>query len=149
MFVSSPSFIVIDSKETMGEVSHVSAIVIVGLISTSLWFGGQRIFGLKLRLNFGGVVSFNAVGQATIASEDREAPPYGPFNLFVGKEIKKIEQGTELRIVGKKTYSGFSGTHVWYQIQPLEKQGDQPYTASWVYGGVEGKTPQVKLETIK
>jgi hypothetical protein len=117
----------------------VPAMLVLVTASTLVYAQGLEI----------GVVPFKAVGQVMTASEAREAPPYGPFNLFVGKEIKKIEQGTELKIVGKKTYSGFSGTHVWYQIQPIEKQRDQPSTASWVYGGVEGKSPQVKLETIK
>jgi len=96
-----------------------------------------------------GVVPFKAVAEVRTSSEAREAPPYGPFNLLVGKEITKIEPGMEVKIVGKKTYNGFSGAHVWYQIEPVKKQVDQPSTAWWVYGGVEGKPPHVKLETIK
>ena len=96
-----------------------------------------------------GVVPFNAAGAVWISSEVREAPPHGPFNLLVGKEIRKIDQGTEVNIMGKKTYSGFSGTHVWYQIEPVQAQAAQPSTAWWVYGGVEGRATHVKLEAIK
>ena len=96
-----------------------------------------------------GVVSFQAEGVVTTQSQVREAPPHGPFNLFVGKPIKSIDDGSQIEIIGKKTYSGFSGTHVWYQIEPIEEREDESTTPLWIYGGVEGKNSQVELEKIK
>ena len=94
-----------------------------------------------------GVVPFKAEGTVRSQSQIRAAPPHGPLNLFVGKQIETIEPGDKLKIIGKKTYGGFSGAHIWYQIEPSEQQ-NQPATHRWVYGGVEGKDPQVPIAII-
>jgi hypothetical protein len=96
-----------------------------------------------------GAATFQAEGRVTDTAHVREAPPYGPFNLFIGGTMGSVDKGTEVKIIDKKTYSGFDGTHVWYQIEPLERQAGKEPTRGWIYGGVEGKDPQVKLEKIK
>jgi len=96
-----------------------------------------------------GAAPFQAEGRVFYTSHVREAPPYGPFNLFIGKKMESVDKGTKVEIVDKKTYSGFDGTHVWYQIEPLERQPGKQPTRVWIYGGVEGKDPQVKLEKVK
>ena len=95
------------------------------------------------------VEPFQAEGVVTSTSRLREAPPHGPFNLFVGKSTETITEGSQVEILDKKTYSGFSGTHVWYKIRPTEQQRNELTTPAWIYGGVEGKDSQVELEKIK
>lgn len=102
-------------------------------------------------INFVGkdAVVYRAIVKALVPISIRDAPPHGLLNLFVGKEINKIAPGMELEIIGKKTYPGFSGTHVWYQLSPLitnspsEQKPDlrirdfKNQSSKWIYGGVE------------
>lgn len=95
-----------------------------------------------------GVIPFSAEGVVSSPVQVREAPPYGLLNLFVGKGIKTIPQGEKINILGKKTYAGFSGAHVWYQVGLVDKQGSDQMTIRWVYGGVEGQDSPIQLEKI-
>jgi hypothetical protein len=95
-----------------------------------------------------GRIPFEADGLITGQAQAREAPPYGPFNLFIGKKILRLDKGTEVKIIGKKTYSGFEGTHTWYAIEPLTT-GKEPAGPLWLYGGVEGEQSAIQLRATK
>ena len=95
-----------------------------------------------------GAVPFQAEGVIVTTSPVRDAPPHGLFNLFLGKEVESTQQGTKVKIIGKKTYGGFSGTNTWYQVESvndLEASKDRPL---WIYGGIEGKKTQIKINEI-
>lgn len=92
-----------------------------------------------------GAVAYKASGVFTTNSSIRESPPHGFLNLFVGKTIKKSQKDTEINIIGKKTYGGFSGTNVWYQIESTKESTATYGQSLWVYGGVEGKKLEVKI----
>jgi hypothetical protein len=91
-----------------------------------------------------GAVPFSAKGVVSSSAQVRDAPPYGPLNLFVGKKVEVLPQGEKVNIVGRKAYGGFDGDHVWYQITSAKRSAQ----SSWVYGGVEGQTSDVKVEKI-
>ena len=96
-----------------------------------------------------GAIPFKAEGTIITTSPVRDAPPHGPLNLFVGKEIKSTEQNTTVKIIGKKNYGGFSGTNIWYQVESvngLEATKDRPL---WVFGGTEGKAQQIIVNEKK
>ena len=92
-----------------------------------------------------GAMSYQAVGKVQSTSPIRDAPPHGLFNLFIGKELKSTAQGEEVQIIGKKTYSGFSGTHIWYQLKSTAVEPGETSSPKWLYGGVEGETPQIQI----
>lgn len=94
-------------------------------------------------------VPFNATGTVKFTSPIRDAPPHGPFNLFLGEEIKSTYQDQKVKIVGKKTYNGFKGTHIWYQLESADNKSGNANKPWWVYGGLEGETPQIKIDNIQ
>lgn len=54
-----------------------------------------------------------------------------------------------MRIIGKKTYGGFSGANVWYQVESvndLKASDDRPL---WIYGGIEGESQKVIINETK
>src|SRR6266481_8441679 len=51
------SLLEIETSFTVGWASQASDKVMLAVMSTILWFGGQRLLGLKLTSKFGGVVS--------------------------------------------------------------------------------------------
>jgi len=85
--------------------------------------------------------------QVTIGTERqvRTAPPHGPLNIFVGKKTGVLSPGTDVEVLDKKTYGGFSGAHVWYKVKPTNpimgavKEG-------WLYGGIEGNSSAVQMQ---
>ena len=108
---------------------------------------------------YGEIQKIRFVGQGEVISscEAREAPPYGLFDLFIGKKIGEIQPGTRVAVRQKHTYSGFSGTRVWYEISPPEAEsvsteaGDGGSVESqswWIYGGVEGETSCLKFQAL-
>ncbi len=90
-------------------------------------------------------IPFEVEGTVVTTSPIRDAPPHGLFNLFVGKQVESIELNSKVKIIGKKTYSGFSGTNVWYQVESVNDLKATNNRPLWIYGGVEGKTPQVQV----
>ena len=91
----------------------------------------------------------NATGTIVSTSPVRDAPPHGLFNLFVGREVEGTVQNSQVKIIGKKTYGGFSGVNVWYQVESvndLKASDDRPL---WIYGGIEGKSQQVIINETK
>src|SRR5258705_11254560 len=51
------SLLVMETSFTVGWASQASVTVMLAVISTLLWFGGQRLLGVKFTRQFGGVVS--------------------------------------------------------------------------------------------
>ncbi|GLT18791.1 hypothetical protein GCM10007938_25720 [Vibrio zhanjiangensis] len=90
-------------------------------------------------------VSLNAVGIIVSPSPIRSAPPHGLFNLFVGKEIESTVLNEQVKIIGKKTYGGFSGTNVWYQVESVNDLETSDIGPLWIYGGVEGKSDSIQV----
>lgn len=109
-----------------------------------------------------GAIAYNATGIVLNSTSIRDAPPHGIFNLFVGQEIIKVTPGMKLNIIGRKTYAGFLGTHVWYQLAPsitirsfkspdyvsTDKLSNVRHQNSrWVYGGIDGYTKSVNIQS--
>ncbi|MCB0128632.1 MAG: hypothetical protein KDK04_06965 [Candidatus Competibacteraceae bacterium] len=115
------------------------------LILTSLALASLCAYAQQPQLNKG-TIPLEAEGRITLPTEVRAAPPHGPFNLLIGKTLKNVETGSTVSIVGKKTYSGFSGTHVWYQVESTPDSPATQAVSGWIYGGIEGKDPDIQLE---
>jgi hypothetical protein len=92
---------------------------------------------------------FNAVGTIVSSSPVRDAPPHGLFNLFIGKEVESTVQNTEVKIIGKKTYGGFSGANIWYQVKPVNEMQADKERPLWIYGGIEGESQQVIINELR
>lgn len=85
------------------------------------------------------------LGAQTVA---RTAPPHGPMNLLVGEKIKDVPKGTELTVLGKKTYGGFSGSHVWLEVEPSVQAPSSVKEKYWVYGGVQNAVNVVPSRVV-
>jgi len=96
-----------------------------------------------------GAIPFKAEGTIVIISPIREAPPHGLLNLFVGQQIESTKKNTKVKIIGKKTYGGFSGTNIWYQVENVNDLTATKNSPLWIYGGVEGKTQQIIINEEK
>ncbi|WP_127558281.1 hypothetical protein [Saccharospirillum alexandrii] len=92
-----------------------------------------------------GAIPFEAEGTVITTSPVREAPPHGLFNLFVGQQIESTRQNSTVKIIGKKTYGGFSGTNVWYQVESVNDLTATEDRPLWIYGGVEGEAQQIQI----
>ena len=98
------------------------------------------VVGAKAESVRGGVISLDATAQIAEPLTVTDAPPHGFFNLSVGKTVGRVDPGHQISIIGKKSYAGFSGMHIWYQL----KTGTQS-KEKWLYGGLEGTSATVKL----
>lgn len=67
------------------------------------------------------------------AASLRSAPPAGPLNALVGPQVQALPRGALVTVLGRKTYGGFDGSHVWLQVRPAGAPPSAP--AAWVYGG--------------
>ena len=65
----------------------------------------------------------------------RTAPPSGPLNLFVGKQVDTLQPGAEVSVIGSKSYGGFGGSHVWLEVQPTTPAASSGSSPLWIYGG--------------
>ena len=114
----------------------ISVLLFLVFLLVPIWIKAQNNSDLAP-----GAIPFSA--KATVQTESilRDSPPHGFLNLFVGKEVEQLPVGEEVLIVGKRTYGGFSGRQVWYQI-------DSNVTANvWVFGGTEGFSSNLDLHT--
>jgi len=91
-------------------------------------------------------VPFFAKGEVQTDTEIRTVPPYGPLNLFVGKDVAKLPKGSKVDILEKKTYGGFGGAIIWYKVAPKKEAGIEYTQPGWIYGGTEGSNQGVSLE---
>jgi hypothetical protein len=74
----------------------------------------------------------------TMRAEGRSAPPSGPLNLVVGHKVQTIPEGSEVTVLGRKTYGAFDGTHVWLEVRPpVVAASAAPSSRVWIYGGVQ------------
>ena len=82
--------------------------------------------------------------------EIRTAPPHGPFNLFRGDRADEngvVEPGSCIVILSERTFNGFQGVHVWYEIGPVDAESEVSQ-GWWLYAGVKnaaGQTPVVRV----
>ena len=104
---------------------------------------GPSVFGDELER---GAIPFKADGVVVTTSPIRKAPPHGLLNLFLGKEVESTIQGSTVKIIGKKTYGGFSGVNVWYQLEAANELTATIVQPLWVYGGIEGDLPLIKIQ---
>ena len=86
--------------------------------------------------------------------EVRTAPPHGPFNLLRGDRADPdgvVEPGSCVVILSERTFNGFQGTHVWYEIGPVDADSGVGQ-GWWLYAGVKnaaGQTPVIRInETV-
>ncbi len=82
--------------------------------------------------------------------EIRTAPPHGPFNLLRGTLVRgaAVEPGNCVVILSERTFNGFQGTHVWYEIGPVDADSDVGQ-GWWLYAGVKnaaGRTPVIRVD---
>ncbi|EKO3482283.1 hypothetical protein M0358_002385 [Vibrio fluvialis] len=90
----------------------------------------------------------NAVATLLSNTPIKDAPPHGLFNLFVGQTIENTTQDIQVQVIGKKTYGGFDGVNVWYQVKPIDNLKSVEGKPLWIYGGVEGKGQQVLFTDV-
>jgi hypothetical protein len=83
--------------------------------------------------------AFSAAGNVKSSAKIYSAPPRGPLNLIVGKQIGILKAGERVRIVAMERYGGFSSSHLWYKI---ELNRDR---FGWVYGG-ETANPTIDID---
>lgn len=95
-----------------------------------------------------GAIPFKAEGTIVTASPIREAPPHGVFNLLLGRKIESTIQNSKVKIIGKKSYGGFSGANVWYQVESVNNLTTSKEQPLWIYGGVEGQQQQIQINQI-
>jgi hypothetical protein len=86
------------------------------------------------------------VNEATTA---RTGPPSGPLNFFVGGKLGVVPRGTELVVVGKKSYGSFSGAEIWLEVEAKDQNATviEGYKGKnekfWIYGGKQDSTSVV------
>jgi hypothetical protein len=92
-----------------------------------------------------GTVRFPAKGQVTESIKVYSAPPSGPLNVFLGKEIVTLRPGQTVSIVGMRSYPGLSRASIWYQIQPTNLRDRNLSESWWVYGGEKGGKSPIRI----
>lgn len=95
-----------------------------------------------------GAVPFKAEGTIITISPIRDAPPHGVFNLLLGQGIESTVKNSKVKIIGKKSYGGFSGVNIWYQVESVNDLITSEEQPLWIYGGVEGQKQQVQINQI-
>lgn len=107
-------------------------------------FTGSTLYAQSIsneeKVNKLGAIPFKFEGTLNATSESWSAPPHGLLNLFVGNQLDSIPLGTRIKVIGKKTYYGFKGSHVWYLLDTLQIADK----GVWIYGGIEGEKVVLK-----
>lgn len=81
-----------------------------------------------------GATPYSATARTVEETDVRNRPPYGLFRMRRGTVIATLEPDTPIEIVARRSYSGFEGTHVWYQIKPIDAADTDDHW--WVDAGV-------------
>ena len=104
-------------------------------------------------------ILLSGVGQASAQSpigvvekpdvEIRTAPPHGPLNLLRGEPVETdLTRGDCVVILSERSFNGFRGAHVWYEIGPVGEDSDVGQ-GWWLYAGVKnavGQTPFIRID---
>lgn len=77
----------------------------------------------------------------------RNSPPYGFLNLGVGGKVAELPEGTQVQIIGQRTYPGFSGPQVWYEVDASADGLDLAgYSSVWIFNGTAGSNSNLDLQ---